>query len=89
VSMKIEVLGPGCPNCRKLEEEVNKALTELGMIVKVAKITDIKKFSDYGILMTPGLVINGKVYSSGKLPVMATLKRWIVDEAKREILKQS
>jgi small redox-active disulfide protein 2 len=87
--MKIEVLGPGCPNCRKLEEEVNKALTELGMIVKVAKITDIKKFSDYGILMTPGLVINGKVYSSGKLPVMATLKRWIVDEAKREILKQS
>lgn len=83
--MKIEVLGPGCPNCRKLEEDVSKALTELKMKAEVVKITDIKKFSDYGILMTPGLVINGKVYSSGKLPVAATLKRWIEDEAKKEI----
>jgi small redox-active disulfide protein 2 len=81
--MKIEVLGPGCPNCRKLEQDVGKALEELKIQAEVIKITDIKKFADYGILITPGLVINGKVYSSGKLPVVATLKRWIEEEAKK------
>jgi len=81
--MKIEVLGPGCPNCKRLEQDVNKALGELNIQAEVVKIADIKKFSDYGILMTPGLVINGKVYSSGKLPVMATLKRWIEEESKK------
>jgi small redox-active disulfide protein 2 len=87
--MKIEVLGPGCPNCKKLEQDVNKALTELKIEAEVVKVTDIKKFSDYGILMTPGLVINGKAYCSGKIPVMATLKKWIEDEVRKEIQKQS
>jgi len=81
--MKIEVLGPGCSNCRKLEQDVNKALEELKIQAEVIKVTDIKRFADYGILMTPGLVINGKVYSSGKLPVGATLKRWIEEESKK------
>jgi small redox-active disulfide protein 2 len=81
--MKIEVLGPGCTNCRKLEEDVNQALAELKIEAEVVKVTDMTEFSKYGILMTPGLVINGKVYSSGKLPVMATLKRWIEEESKR------
>jgi small redox-active disulfide protein 2 len=81
--MKIEVLGPGCPNCKRLEQDVNNALAELKIEAEVVKVTDIKKFSDYGILMTPGLVINGKVYSSGKIPVMATLKRWMEEESKK------
>jgi small redox-active disulfide protein 2 len=80
--MKIEVLGPGCTNCKKLEQDVNTALSELKIEAEVVKVSDIKEFSKYGILMTPGLVINGKVYSSGKLPVMATLKRWIEEESK-------
>ncbi len=86
--MKIEVLGPGCANCKKLEQDVNTALAELGIEAEVVKVTDIGKFSSYGILMTPGLVINGKVYSSGKIPVMATLKKWIEDETKKDIKKQ-
>lgn len=81
--MKIEVLGPGCTNCKKLEQDVHNALAELKIEAEVIKITDIMKFSSYGILMTPGLVINGKVYSSGKLPVMATLKKWIEEESKQ------
>jgi small redox-active disulfide protein 2 len=81
--MKIEVLGPGCPNCRKLEQDVNKALEELKIQAEVVKVADIKKFSEYGILMTPGLVINGKVYASGKIPVMTTLKKWIEEEVKK------
>jgi small redox-active disulfide protein 2 len=80
--MKIEVLGPGCANCRKLEQDVQTALSELKIEAEVVKITDIQEFAKYGILMTPGLVINRKVYSSGKLPVMATLKRWIEEESK-------
>ena len=81
--MKIEVLGPGCYNCQKLEKDVFNALAELNIDAEVVKVTDIKKISSYGILMTPGLVINGKVYSSGKLPVMATLKRWLEEESKK------
>lgn len=78
--MKIEVLGPGCMNCEKLEKEVLSALTELNIGAEVVKVTDISKFASYGILMTPGLVINGKVYSSGKIPTLPTLKRWIEEE---------
>jgi small redox-active disulfide protein 2 len=83
--MRIEVLGPGCMNCQKLERDVQSALAELNTEAEVVKITDIKKFSSYGILMTPGLVINGKVYSSGKIPVVTTLKRWIEEEAKKDV----
>ena len=81
--MKIEVLGPGCTNCKKLEQDVHNALAELKIEAEVIKVTEIKEFAKYGILMTPGLVINGKVYSSGKLPVMATLKKWIEEENKQ------
>jgi small redox-active disulfide protein 2 len=76
-------LGPGCKNCEKLEQDVQKALSELNIKADVIKVTDIMKFSSYGILMTPGLVINGKVYSSGKIPAMATLKKWIEDENRK------
>lgn len=82
--MKIEVLGPGCINCQRLEKDVFNALAELNLDAEVVKVTDINKFSSYGILMTPGLVINGKVYSSGKIPVMETLKRWIEEENKKD-----
>ncbi|MFH1335382.1 MAG: thioredoxin family protein [Candidatus Zixiibacteriota bacterium] len=81
--MRIEVLGPGCTNCKKLEQDVRQALAELQIEAEVIKVTDIMKFSSYGILMTPGLVINGKVYSSGKIPAMATLKKWIEDENRK------
>jgi small redox-active disulfide protein 2 len=81
--MKIEVLGPGCANCRKLEQDVHTALSELKVEAEVVKITDIREFAKYGILMTPSLVINSKVYSSGKLPTMATLKRWMEEESEK------
>jgi len=83
--MKIEVLGPGCANCRKLEQDVNAALTELGIEAEVVKVSDLREISSYAVLITPGLVINGKVYSSGKIPLMATLKKWIKEEAREKI----
>lgn len=81
--MEIKILGPGCPRCKDLEQNVHDALAELKIEAEVEKVTDISKFPSYGIMMTPGLVINGKVYSSGKIPVMATLKNWIEEESKR------
>ncbi|MCJ7507882.1 MAG: thioredoxin family protein, partial [candidate division Zixibacteria bacterium] len=55
--MDIKLLGPGCSNCKKLEQNVRDALTELKIEANVEKITDISKFASYGIMMTPGLVI--------------------------------
>lgn len=80
--MKIEVLGMGCAKCNKLEQEVREALKELDIEAEVEKVSDLSKISSYGVLMTPGLVINGKVYASGKLPAAATLKGWIEQESK-------
>ena len=73
----------GCPNCKKLKQDVNSALAKLGIKAEVVKISDLNKISSYGVLTTPGLVINGKLYSSGKVPVMVTLKRWIEEESKK------
>ena len=78
--MKIEILGMGCAKCSKLEQEVREALKELDVEAEVVKVSDLDKISSYGVLMTPGLVINGTVRSSGKVPSMAELKKWIADQ---------
>ena len=65
--MKIEILGPGCPNCNKLYENVQQALNDTGKDAEVIKVKDINKMTEYGIMMTPGLVIDGEVKSVGKV----------------------
>ena len=75
--MEIKVLGPGCPNCHKMEELVIKAVNELGIEVKVEKITDIKEIMKY-TMSTPALVINEKLKHSGKpLPSLEKVKELI------------
>lgn len=81
--MKIEILGMGCARCNALEQQIAEALRELNVEAEVTKVADLDKISSYGVLMTPGLVINSKVYSSGKLPSMSTLKGWIEQESKK------
>jgi len=66
--MEIIVLGPGCAKCKTLEKMVNDKVTELGITATVKKEEDIVKIMSYGILSTPGLVIDGKVVMSGRLP---------------------
>jgi len=66
--MEIKVLGTGCPKCKRLENLVNETIRELGIDASVSKVEDIMKIMEYGILHTPGLVINGKVALSGRLP---------------------
>ncbi|MGB7063087.1 MAG: thioredoxin family protein [Candidatus Zixiibacteriota bacterium] len=81
--MKIEILGMGCARCNDLEKQVHDVLKELNLDAEVTKVSGLDKISSYGVLMTPGLVINGKVYSSGKLPVTATLKGWIEEQSNK------
>jgi small redox-active disulfide protein 2 len=75
--MEIRILGPGCPRCGEVEKRVINALAELNVAADVEKITDIKKMMFYGILATPGLVINGKVVSTGRIPRVEDIKAWI------------
>jgi small redox-active disulfide protein 2 len=78
--MEIKILGPGCPRCREVEKRTMNALAELNIAADVEKVTDIKKIMDYKIMGTPGLVIDGKVKSSGRIPGLEEIKRWIVEE---------
>jgi small redox-active disulfide protein 2 len=75
--MKIEVFGPGCPKCEQLERVVKEALSELNITAEVEKVKDMGKIVEAGIMMPPGLRINGKLKSSGKVPRIEEIKQWI------------
>ncbi|MEI6346505.1 MAG: thioredoxin family protein [Bacteroidota bacterium] len=66
--MNIKVLGTGCSNCKTLEKSVYNALAEMNYSATVEKVEDIQKIMGYGIMRTPGLVIDEKVVLSGKVP---------------------
>lgn len=65
--MKIEILGTGCAKCKALEEAAKQAVAQSGKFVQVEKVSDLQKIMAYGVMSTPGLVIDGKVLSTGKL----------------------
>jgi small redox-active disulfide protein 2 len=65
--MKIEILGTGCPKCRQLTQNAEAAVKELNLDAEVGKVTDIDKITDYGVMMTPALAVDGKVAAVGKL----------------------
>ncbi len=65
--MVIKVLGSGCPKCKKLEENVRKALDDSGLTAEVEKVSDMNKIMEYDVMMTPGLVVDDKVVSTGKV----------------------
>jgi len=65
--MTIEILGTGCPKCKQLEKNVLEALAKAGKFAEVKKVEDLQKIMEYGVMSTPGLVIDGKVVSVGKL----------------------
>ncbi|MDZ7742158.1 MAG: thioredoxin family protein [Bacteroidota bacterium] len=75
--LNIKIIGTGCSNCEKLENLCNEVVREENLDAQIDKVTDINKFGDYGVMITPGLVVNGKVLSQGKIPVKSTLKNWL------------
>ena len=81
--MKIEILGTGCPKCKKLTELTEEVVNELGVSAEIIKVTDINKIIDYGVMVTPALVIDGDVMVAGKIPEKEEVKKWI-DSKKNE-----
>jgi len=73
--MKIKILGIGCPNCKRLKANARVAVDELGIKADIEDITDMKKIMGYGIMSTPGLVVDEKVVSYGKVPSPEEIKR--------------
>jgi len=69
--MDIKVLGSGCANCQKLERIAREVVQELGIEATVEKVTDIKEIAKAGVLITPGLMLDGEVKISGKVPSKA------------------
>ncbi|NMC67074.1 MAG: thioredoxin family protein [Spirochaetales bacterium] len=81
--MKIQILGSGCINCKKLEENAKMAAQELGVEFEIEKITDINKIIEMGVMMTPALAIDGEVKSSGKVLSKNQIKEIIEKELKK------
>ncbi len=85
--MDIKVLGMGCPNCQRLERIVREVVAEMGVEATFSKVTDMRKIMSYDIVGTPGLVINGQVVSSGRVPTRAEVTTWVANAAMAEEAK--
>ena len=72
---KLQILGTGCPKCRKLAESAEAAAKELGIEYTVEKVTDIEEIMKFGVMMTPALVVDGVVKSFGTLPNAEAMKK--------------
>jgi len=75
--MEIKVLGTGCPKCKALEKSTRGVVAGMGIEAAITKEEDIMKIMEYGIMHTPGLVINGKVVVSGRLPSSKEIEQFI------------
>ena len=74
---KIQILGTGCPKCKKLEELTRDVAGQMGLECQIDKVEDIQKIMAYGVMMTPALVVDGQVKITGKLPDTEELKKLI------------
>jgi len=75
--MKIEILGSGCSKCKKLEENAREAVKKMKVKANIAKVTDMDKIIECGVMMTPALVIDGEVMSSGRIPEVEEIEKWL------------
>jgi small redox-active disulfide protein 2 len=71
---RIIVLGPGCPRCETLAKTASQAADQLGIEYQLEKLTDITQFPAYGLMMTPGLVVDGQLKVQGKVPSVDDIK---------------
>lgn len=76
--MNIKILGSGCANCKKVEALVEEVVSELSVAADVEHVSDYKEMMSYGIMATPGLVVDGEVKSAGRIPSKAEITSWIV-----------
>ena len=77
--LTIKVLGPGCQNCQNLAAITQQAINSLAVEAKIEKVTDYAEFAKYKLMATPGLVINEKVVSAGRVPTEAEITTFLTD----------
>lgn len=83
--MEVKILGPGCPKCKKLYDETQKAVAQTGLTnVEVRKVERVEEIAAHGVMLTPALVINGVVKCQGTLPEAAQIAQWLTTEAAKE-----
>lgn len=72
--MKIEIVGPGCLRCKETEKNVREAVKQLGIHAEISKVTDVTEFAKKGVMFTPGVIVDGQVKVSGKIPTAEEIK---------------
>ena len=77
--LSVKILGTGCANCKRLEQMSRKAVATLDLEAEFVKVTEIQEIMAYGVMSTPGLVINEKVVSYGRIPSPAEVSTWLTD----------
>ena len=82
--LQVRVLGQGCVNCQKLEQETMAALADLNISADFDHVQDIKEIATYGVMGSPTLVINGQVKSVGRLPRKEQIKKWLLEAEKKK-----
>jgi small redox-active disulfide protein 2 len=82
--MNVKILGPGCSRCHQLDQLVRDVVSELAINASVEEVKDMKKIMSYSIVMTPGLVINEELVSSGKVPSKAEVTQLIINGLEKE-----
>ncbi|MCM8791119.1 MAG: thioredoxin family protein [Candidatus Omnitrophica bacterium] len=75
--MKIEILGMGCPKCKKMYENAQAAAKELNIKAEIVKVEDLQQIVSRGIMTTPALAIDGKIKAAGRIPLPDEIKKWI------------
>lgn len=75
----IKILGSGCANCKRVEQITHKVITDMGIEAEVIKVTDYAEIMAYNIMSTPGLVINEKLVSTGRIPTPAEITTWLTN----------
>lgn len=80
--LEIKVLGPGCPRCEKLEQDLMAMMAELNIAADLEHVRDPIEIANYGVMGSPGLIINGEVKAVGSVPPKNKLKEWLLEPAK-------
>ena len=77
--LTIKVLGSGCANCKRVEQIVRKVVEEMTLQAEIIKVTEYPEIMKYNVMSTPGLVINEKIVSTGRIPTPAEVTAWLTN----------